>query len=44
MFKYERKVFENIMKQFPEIADEVTNLAMNREKMRSNQDNIKSMI
>ncbi len=44
IFKYERKVFEIIMKQYSDIESEVTNLALEREKVRNNQDAIKTMI
>ena len=44
IFKYDRKVIENMMKQHPEVGEEIRTLASNRDKMRNNQDSIKSMI
>eukprot|EP00347_Sterkiella_histriomuscorum_P004458 403360386 len=44
IFKYERKIFEIMLKQYPEIEEEVRTLAMEREKIRNNQDAIKTMI
>ncbi|CDW73868.1 UNKNOWN [Stylonychia lemnae] len=44
VFKFERKIVEIMMKQYPEIAEEVRNLAWEREKVRNNQDSIQTMI
>lgn len=44
MFKYERKIFEHMMRQYKEMGKEVRELALEREKVRNNQDAIKTMV
>lgn len=44
IFKYERKIFEIMLKQYPDIEEEVRSLAIEREKVRNNQDAIKTMV
>lgn len=44
IFKYDRKVFMNILKQYPEIEEEMKSQIIEREKIKNNQDNIKHMV